>query len=293
MQKSPTGGLKKSLLKMGSVKENEILIKFDTRQAKRETMTLKTQLQENKKTYESQVRALKERIDTVERKYKTNLTILTRMEYLQKVGAINTNSVLKQEDFTLELQDQKLQLVENVLQIESQYKQKRDALKSRIYSNEIKIQYDTVKSPTSGIIFDSRASVKGVLGPGEDIMKVVPQDKLVADVWVTNKDIGYIKKGQKANVRVQAFDYTEFGELKGKIKSIGADVMPPDQENPLYRYPVKIELETNFLGNNNLKVPVISGMAINANIKLRDKRLIAIVSDIFSDNQNALNTLRQ
>ena len=136
-------------------------------------------------------------------------------------------------------------------------------------------------------------ALKGVLGAGEDIMKMVPQDKLVADVWVTNKDIGYIKKGQKANVRVQAFDYTEFGELKVKIKSIGADVMPPDQENPLYRYPVKIDLETNYLANNNLKVPVISGMAINANIKLRDKRLIAIVSDIFSDNQDALNTLRQ
>ena len=78
--KSPTGGLiKEVFVKDGdSVKENEILIKFDTRKAKRETMTLKTQLQENKKTYESQARALKERIDTVERNYETNLTILTR-----------------------------------------------------------------------------------------------------------------------------------------------------------------------------------------------------------------------
>ncbi len=293
--KSPTGGLiKEVFVKDGdTVNENETLIIFDTRQANRELLRLKALLKENRITYKSQIRSIKERIDTMERKYNTNKTILNRMNYLLEVGAIDENSVLKQEDLTLELQEQRLQLLENLLQTKSQHKQREEELESRIYSNEIKIQYDTVRSPTRGVIFDSNASEKGVLGAGEAIMKVVPQDKLIADVWVTNKDIGYIKEGQKANVRVQAFDYTEFGDIKGVIKSIGADVMPPDQENNLYRYPVKIELKTNYLTNNGLKVPVISGMAIDANIKLRDKRLISIVSDIFSDNREALNQLRQ
>ena len=244
-------------------------------------------------TYESQTRALEERIDTVQQKYDTNMTILKRMKYLLEVGAVGENSVLSQNDLTLELEGQKLQLEENLLQLKSQHLQREEELKSRIYSNEIKIQYDTVKSPIAGIVFDSAASVKGVLGAGEDILKIVPQDKLIADVSVTNKDIGYIKKEQRANIRVQAFDYTEFGELKGKISSIGADVMPPDSENRYYRYPVKIELESNYLTNNGLKVPVISGMAVSANIKLRDKRLISIVSDIFSSNKDALKQLRQ
>ena len=221
------------------------------------------------------------------------MTILKRMRYLLEVGAVDENSVLSQNDLTLEMEGQKLQLAENLLQLKSQHLQREEELKSRIYSNEIKIQYDTVKSPIAGIVFDSAASVKGVLGAGEDILKIVPQDKLIADVSVTNKDIGYIKKGQRANIRVQAFDYTEFGELKGKISSIGADVMPPDSENGFYRYPVKIELESNYLSNNGLQVPVISGMAISANIKLRDKRLISIVSDIFSSNKDALKQLRQ
>ena len=293
--KSPTGGLiKEVFVKDGdNVTENQTLIKFDTRQANRELLRLKAQLEESKITYESQMRSTEERVDTIERKIKTNKTILDRMKYLLDVGAIDENSVLTQEDFTLELEEQRLQLLESVLQAKSQYKQREEELKSRIFSNEIKIQYDTVKSPSKGIIFDSNASERGVLGAGEDIMKVVPQDKLIADVWVTNRDIGYIKRGQKANVRVQAFDYTEFGDIKGTIKSIGADVMPPDQESNMYRYPVKIELESNKLSNNGLEVPVISGMAISANIKLRDKRLISIVSDIFNDNQDALTQLRQ
>ena len=67
-------------------------------------------------------------------------------------------------------------------------------------------------------------------------MKIVPQDKLIADVWVTNKDIGYVKVGQKAKVRVEAYDYTEFGEIEGKIIEIDADVVAPDQELNSYRY---------------------------------------------------------
>ena len=89
-------------------------------------------------------------------------------------------------------------------------------------------------------------------------------------------------------MRVDAFDYTEFGELKGVIKSISPDALPPDQKVDQYRYGVKIDLASNSLKRNEVTVPVITGMSINANIKLRDKRLISIVSDIFSDNEDAI-----
>ena len=59
---------------------------------------------------------------------------------------------------------------------------------------------------------------QGVLNRArERIMNIVPQDKLLADVWVTNKDIGYIKVGQKAAIRVAAYECTEC--KKSKVKS--------------------------------------------------------------------------
>ena len=57
---------------------------------------------------------------------------------------------------------------------------------------------------------------KGVLNSGEVIMKVVPQDKLMADVWVTNKDIGYIKVGQRAKVRVEAWTIQNLEKYKDR-----------------------------------------------------------------------------
>ena len=146
--------------------------------------------------HESRGRAMEARKDAVERKYNTNNEILERLKYLQINGAIDENSVLKQEDRTLELKSSILQLEEEILQSKSQYEEQSSRIGSEIFMNELQIQYETVLAPGSGIIFESKAAPKGVLNAGEGIMKIVPQDKLLADVWVTNKDIGYIKVGQ-------------------------------------------------------------------------------------------------
>ena len=293
--KSPAGGLiSEVFVKDGEqVKKGQILVKFDTRKAIKELERLELQLSESTKTYNSRIRTLEKRISAIRQKYDTNIGIYERFKYLEANGAADRSTVLQQRDSVLELESKIIEVEENMLQLESEFMQQVEEIKSRIFLNEIQIQYETVRAPKSGVVFESKAVEKGVLNSGQIILKVVPQDKLMADVWVTNKDIGYVKVGQKANVRVDAFDYTEFGELKGVIKSISPDALPPDQKVDQYRYGVKIDLASNSLKRNEVTVPVITGMSINANIKLRDKRLISIVSDIFSDNEDAIEQLRQ
>ena len=76
-------------------------------------------------------------------------------------------------------------------------------------------------------MFDPQATVEGVLGPGED-PSIVPQQGLYAEVFVLNKDIGFIKPGQEAKVRVDAFPFTRYGELPGAVTQIAADALAPD-----------------------------------------------------------------
>ena len=54
----------------------------------------------------------------------------------------------------------------------------------------------------------------GVISSGDTILALIPKG-LKAEVFVANKDIGFIKKGQKAQIRVDAFPFTKYGELKG------------------------------------------------------------------------------
>ena len=97
----------------------------------------------------------------------------------------------------------------------------------------------------------------------------------------------------KNNCRVDAFDYTRFGTLDGTVKSIGADVSEPDTNNPSYSFPVNIQLEKSHLDIQGKKVQMKSGYSITANLKLKEKRLITIVSDLLSSQFDSLETIRQ
>ena len=60
-----------------------------------------------------------------------------------------------------------------------------------------------------------------------------------------------------------------------------------------FTFPVVLRLEKNYLENKGIRVGLQSGMSITANLKLREKRLISVVSDIFNYNNDALQRLRQ
>ena len=78
-----------------------------------------------------------------------------------------------------------------------------------------------------------------------------------------------------------------------QVKQIGADALPPDQSANYYRFPVKLKLEKFYLENKNIKTPLRSGMAVTANLKLRDKRLISLISDLLVDQTDSIKGIRQ
>ena len=107
-------------------------------------------------------------------------------------------------------------------------------------------------------------------------MKIVPIDNLVARIFLSNKDIGFIKPGQPVKIRVDAFPYNEFGELSGSILSIGSDVLEPDENFNYYRFPATVSLDSNTLAYKDSQLPLIAGMSINANIILRQRPVMSI-----------------
>ena len=125
-------------------------------------------------------------------------------------------------------------------------------------------------------------------------MQIVPRGELSAQVNITNQDIGFIKKGAPVKVRINSFPYTEYGEITGKISQIGADALPPTKIVPSYHFPVNIELSRSILKTREgVTIPLQSGMTVTTNLKLRDRRLIELLSDLFSDRSDSLKRLRK
>ena len=168
-----------------------------------------------------------------------------------------------------------------------------DQLKTSLKLTEVQLQYQKVKAPISGIVFDPAARLDGVLQPGERILSIVPQDGLYAEVLVSNQDIGFVETGQEAKVRVDAFPYSRYGELNATVSQISADAMAPDAKYPFYRFPIKLTLDKFFLESRGAKISLMPGMSVTTNLKLREKRVISLLSDLLVDQTDSIRSIRQ
>lgn len=169
-----------------------------------------------------------------------------------------------------------LSLIDFSTKVEETQKQ-ISQLTNQISEAKVTLRYQALVAPKEGVVFDLQAASPGyVVNSERPILKIVPTDNLVARVFVPNKDIGFLKPSQKVKVRVDAFPYNEFGELDGKIKSIGSDVLEPDEQFNFYRFPVTVDLISKGLEYKGRMLPLVSGMSVSANIVLRQRPVIAI-----------------
>jgi HlyD family secretion protein len=80
--------------------------------------------------------------------------------------------------------------------------------------------------------------------------------------------------------------------VKGKLIWIGSDALPPDQANPVYRFPAKVQIEKQSLNVNGREIRLQSGMSLAANIKIRDRTVISLFTDFFVKNTESLKFVR-
>lgn len=161
-----------------------------------------------------------------------------------------------------------------------------------VQANET-LKYQTVTAPISGTVFDLKASPRFVprAGQADPLLKIVPTEDLVAEVYVSNRDIGFVRQrfneeqkgGEKVEtvVRIDTYTFNRYGDIEGKILDIGTDALPPDEIYPYARFPIRIELNEQDLGKDEL--PLQSGMSVNVNIKIREnRRVYELLTDLFS-----------
>ena len=269
------------------------MVRFDTRQAQANKATNEKLISLEKADLKDRLDILKSKEDTLSKKVETSENITEQLGKLVEAGGFQRIQYLQQLDSLYELQNQlnNIKLETNRTKLESE--KSIGQLTNQLKQAELKLQYQNVIAPVSGIVFNPKARVDGVIRSGDTILTIIPQKGLKAEVFVANKDIGFIEKGQKAQIRVDAFPFTQYGELRGTVNQIGADALPPDDKAGFYRYLVKLSINQPFLEHKGNKIPLRSGMAITANLKLRDKRVISLISDMLVDQTESIKGIRQ
>lgn len=292
--KTPAGGkVDKVYVENGEfVEKGQPLVSFDTTMAEEEKEKAQALISLEKEGLKRKINSINLRKKTFEKQYQTQAQITDSYRFLEAQGSITSIQLLQSEDQLFTIETQLTALNEQELELKINADKRIRELQAVAKNADQQLKYKKVKAAKSGIVFDIQASNNGVLGAGEDIMSIVPEGSLSAKVYVPNKDIGFVKVGQNAKVRVDAFPASRYGELNGKITLIGADVLAPDKTSNSYRFPIDITLERSWLEVNDLKIPLRSGMAISSNLQIRKKRLISLVSDFFGGQIDSIKSLR-
>lgn len=168
-------------------------------------------------------------------------------------------------------------------------------VEGQISQAAVTLKYQELRAPVSGTVFELKAGLGYVANTNasESVLKIVPDDQLVAKIFITNQDIGFVREGMPVDVRLDSFPFSEFGDIKGKLVWIGSDALPPDQANPTYRFPAKVQIEKQAIKiNENRKINLQSGMSLTANIKIRDRTVISLFTDFFFKNTESLKYVR-
>ena len=166
-------------------------------------------------------------------------------------------------------------------------------INSKLSENAVTLKYQELRSPVDGSIFDLQAKGPGfVATTTEPILKVVPDNSLIAEVFITNQDIGFLHTGLPVDVRIDSFPFSEYGDIKGELVSIGSDALPPDQTHQFYRFPAKVKMSRQFVMVGDKQIKLQSGMAITTNIITKKRSIMSIFLDQFARKADSLKTVR-
>jgi adhesin transport system membrane fusion protein len=141
-----------------------------------------------------------------------------------------------------------------------------------------------LRAPLHGIVKNVRVTTRGgVIRPGEEVMQIVPlEEDLVIEAKVSPADIAFIKTGMKATVKIDAYDYTIYGDLSGTLSYISADTLSENLnvqqgEQPYYRVQVKTD-GRKFSGRPDQKLDIQPGMTSMVEIKTGSNTVLKYLS---------------
>lgn len=141
-----------------------------------------------------------------------------------------------------------------------------------------KVDRLVVRAPNRGYVLEQKVLTVGqVIQPGALLMQIVPDDvPLEAEIRIQPKDIGYVKVGQKVNMRVSSYDYTRFGFSTGELRRVAVSSSVDESQKTYFKG--WVTLDYPYVGKTPGRNPLQSGMGVEAEVITGKKTLLAYLS---------------
>lgn len=129
-------------------------------------------------------------------------------------------------------------------------------------------------APVSGTVQQLAVhTIGGVVTPAQALMAIVPDDYAAeVEAILENRDVGFVKPGQSAEVKIETFPFTRYGTIAGEVAVVSSDAVADEQRGLVF--PVRVRLHTASIVVDERTVNLTPGMAVTAEIKTGRRRLI-------------------
>ncbi len=151
----------------------------------------------------------------------------------------------------------------------------------------------TITAPVSGTVQQLILhTLGGMIQPGQALMAIVPDDSgIEIEAMIQNQDIGFVHEGEESVIKLEAFPFTRYGTVPGKIKIVSEDSVSagasqqdgmssdtqsaksPSSSNPLF-YAARVTLDRATMNVDGKDVKLAPGMAATVEIKTGKRKMI-------------------
>lgn len=162
---------------------------------------------------------------------------------------------------------------------------RQDALRTAAHSRLLKLI-----APVDGTVQQLTVhTIGGVVPAAQELMKIVPREhKIEVEAMLENKDIGFVQEGQEVAVKIDAFEYTKYGIVPGRVVHVSNDAIKDEKRGLLYS--VIIALDKSTISVKGKETPLNAGMSVRADIKTGSRRVIEyFLSPLLQHTKESLN----
>ncbi len=162
-------------------------------------------------------------------------------------------------------------------------------LREIVLAGEDRVRRTEIRSPVRGIVKKVHVNtIGGVVQPGQDLVEIVPlEDTLLVEAYIRPRDIGFIHPGQKAKVKITAYDYSIYGSLEGEVEHISADTITNEKGESFYL--IRVRTDRNFLGTPEDPLAIVPGMTAEVDILTGHKTVLTyLLKPLLKARQQAL-----
>jgi adhesin transport system membrane fusion protein len=180
------------------------------------------------------------------------------------------------EEARLQVDELALELRQQALTEKAQSLAELSVVDETIRGATDRVKRTDIRSPVDGIVNTLEVNTIGAyVDPGTVVAGIVPTaDILLVEARISPRDVAFVRRGQRAIVKVTAYDFSIFGGLEGEVTNVSADSIVEKEKGETF-YLVQVKTNRSDLERDGKLYPIIPGMVASAEIMTGRKTILS------------------